>query len=199
MHNAGPPPPSGQPYSRWGGSLNRSELQVQFLEAPEQKGTVPFQPTIARWTVLGLRKPNVGHPVEDASQARPRFRTRNRGAGTSVNTTAECYVLQYIWAFEAEFIRLVEPLWIAVCRTVQHQYAGAGSHIDVADPGGAPGQPKIRFDRALVLPPRNPRRRRARQSRALPGCASSETGAISAKRKVTWCALVNRRAHQSVR
>ena len=40
--------------SQWNGSLNRSELEVQFLEAPEQKGAVPFEPTIACRTVLGL-------------------------------------------------------------------------------------------------------------------------------------------------
>lgn len=40
--------------SRWNCSLNRSELEVQFLEAPEQKGAVPFEPTSARRTVLGL-------------------------------------------------------------------------------------------------------------------------------------------------
>jgi hypothetical protein len=38
----------------WNGSLNRSELEVQFLEAPEQKGAVPFEPTSACRTVLGL-------------------------------------------------------------------------------------------------------------------------------------------------
>jgi hypothetical protein len=38
----------------WNGSLNRSELEVQFLEAPEQEGAVPFEPTIACRTVLGL-------------------------------------------------------------------------------------------------------------------------------------------------
>jgi hypothetical protein len=40
--------------SQWNGSLNRSELEVQFLEAPEQKSAVPFEPTIACRTVLGL-------------------------------------------------------------------------------------------------------------------------------------------------
>ena len=40
--------------SHWNGSLNRSELEVQFLEAPEQKGAVPFESTIACRTVLGL-------------------------------------------------------------------------------------------------------------------------------------------------
>jgi hypothetical protein len=40
--------------SQWNGSLNRSELEVQFLEAPEQKGAVPFEPTIACRAVLGL-------------------------------------------------------------------------------------------------------------------------------------------------
>ena len=40
--------------SQWNGSLNRSELEVQFLEAPEQKGAVPFEPTSACRTVLGL-------------------------------------------------------------------------------------------------------------------------------------------------
>jgi transposase len=40
--------------SQWNGSLNRSELEVQFLEAPEQKGAVPFEPTIACRTVLGF-------------------------------------------------------------------------------------------------------------------------------------------------
>jgi hypothetical protein len=39
---------------QWNGSLNRSELEVQFLEAPEQKGAVPFEPTSACRTVLGL-------------------------------------------------------------------------------------------------------------------------------------------------
>lgn len=34
--------------------LNRSELEVQFVEAPEQKGAVPFEPTSACRTVLGL-------------------------------------------------------------------------------------------------------------------------------------------------
>ena len=36
------------------GSLNRSELQVQFLEAPKQESSVPFEPTIACRTVLSL-------------------------------------------------------------------------------------------------------------------------------------------------
>jgi hypothetical protein len=36
------------------GSLNRSELEMQFLEAPEQKGAVPLEPTIVCRTVLGL-------------------------------------------------------------------------------------------------------------------------------------------------
>lgn len=36
------------------GSLNGSELEVQFLEAPEQEGTVPFEPTSACRTVLGV-------------------------------------------------------------------------------------------------------------------------------------------------
>jgi hypothetical protein len=40
--------------SQWNGSLNRSELEVQFLEAPEQKRPVPFEPTIACRTVLSL-------------------------------------------------------------------------------------------------------------------------------------------------
>jgi hypothetical protein len=40
--------------SQWNGSLNRSEFDVQFLEAPEQKRAVPFQPPIARRTVLSL-------------------------------------------------------------------------------------------------------------------------------------------------
>ena len=44
----------GRRSSRWNGSLNRSELEVQFLEAPEQKGGVPFEPTSACRTVLGL-------------------------------------------------------------------------------------------------------------------------------------------------
>jgi hypothetical protein len=39
---------------QWNGSLNRSELEVQFLEAPEQKGAVPFELTSACRTVLGL-------------------------------------------------------------------------------------------------------------------------------------------------
>jgi hypothetical protein len=39
---------------QWNGSLNRSELEVQFLEAPEQKGAVPLEPTIVCRTVLGL-------------------------------------------------------------------------------------------------------------------------------------------------
>jgi len=41
-------------FSQWNGSLNRSELEVQFLEAPEQKGPVPVEPTIGCRTVLGL-------------------------------------------------------------------------------------------------------------------------------------------------
>jgi hypothetical protein len=40
--------------SQWNGSLNRSELEVQFVEAPEQKGAVPFEPTSACRTVLRL-------------------------------------------------------------------------------------------------------------------------------------------------
>src|ERR1700722_8501760 len=44
----------GRRSSQWNGSLNRSELEVQFLEAPEQKGAVPFEPTSACRTVLGL-------------------------------------------------------------------------------------------------------------------------------------------------
>ena len=36
------------------GSLNRSELEMQFREAPEQKGAVPLEPTIVCRTVLGL-------------------------------------------------------------------------------------------------------------------------------------------------
>jgi len=66
-----------------------------------------------------------------------------------VNTTAECHVMQYVWAAEAEFVGFVEPSWIAVCRTVHHQYAGAGLHIEVADPGGATRHAEIRFDRAF--------------------------------------------------
>jgi hypothetical protein len=50
-----------------------------------------------------------------------------------VNTTAECDVLQYVWAVEAEFVGLVEPSWIAVRRTVHHEYAGTGLHIDIAE------------------------------------------------------------------
>lgn len=40
--------------SQGNGSLNWTELQVQFLEAPEQKGAVPFEPTIACQAVVGL-------------------------------------------------------------------------------------------------------------------------------------------------
>jgi hypothetical protein len=68
-----------------------------------------------------------------------------------MDSAAKCDVLQYVWAVEAEFAGLVEPSWIAVCRTVHHEYAGTGLHIDVADPGGAPRHAEVRFDRMAGL------------------------------------------------
>lgn len=99
--------------------------------------------------MLGLGKPNVAHPSQDSFQAHPHFGAGDGRARARVNTTAERHVMQYVRAAEAEFVGIVEPPGIAVCRTVHHQNAGTGSHIDVSDPGATPRQAEVRFDRAL--------------------------------------------------
>lgn len=99
--------------------------------------------------MLGLGKADVGHPAEDPLQADPHLGAGNRSARARVNSAAECHVMQYVRAVEAEFVGFVEPPRITVGRTVHHQNAGAGLHLDVADPGGAPRETEIRFDRAF--------------------------------------------------
>ena len=79
---------------------------------------------------MGSHRHAVWLPREHRGDYDPEWRT-------TVDATAESDVLHHVWAVEAEFAGLVEPAWIAVCRTVHHKYAGTGLHIEVADPGGA--------------------------------------------------------------
>ena len=73
-----------------------------------------------------------------------------------MNTTAKYDVLQYVWAVEPLFVGVVEPSWILVCRTAQHQYALAASldqtSVKKSRYSSPPPPPPERYHPKLVGP-----------------------------------------------
>src|SRR4029077_17324886 len=128
---------------------SRRELEVQGAQPAEDPGRFVDEATRGWGTVVRLRETDVVHPVEDALQADAGFAARQRPSRAGVRAAPERDVLPGVRPVEPELGGALEVSRVAVRGAVQQHDRRARGDVDVADPGGPPGQAEVGLDRAL--------------------------------------------------
>src|SRR4051812_43405694 len=88
--------------------LRGGELEVELAQAPQHPGGCVLEAAITVGTVVLLRQPDVVHALQDALDADPALRARERCSRTRVVTAPERDVVHRVRAVDAEVGRALE-------------------------------------------------------------------------------------------